>query len=159
MSLQALRQPVSPAGRIVIFRYLLVGMTANLAWEAAQLPLYAIWQSATVDKLAYAVLHCTLGDLVILAVSFVLALLLAGNPEWPVRSYGRVGSLATLFGVTYTIFSEWLNVVVLRRWAYASTMPLLPPLGTGLSPALQWLVIPPSALFIAWPPRRHTISG
>ena len=157
MTLQALRQCASPAGRTAILRYVLLAMTANLAWEVVQLPLYAIWQSATTGELVYAVVHCTIGDFIILAVTFLLALLLAGDPAWPKRRYGRVGALATLLGVIYTVFSEWVNVAVLRSWTYAPAMPLLPPLGTGLLPVLQWLVIPPSALFGAWLATRQAL--
>ena len=29
------------------------------------------------------------------------------------------------------------------NWRYSDLMPRLPPLGTGLSPVLQWLILPP----------------
>ena len=54
-----------------------------------------------------------------------------------------------LGGLAYTVFSEWLNVEVRRSWAYSDLMPVLPPLGTGLSPVLQWVVIPSAALWMA----------
>jgi hypothetical protein len=49
---------------------------------------------------------------------------------------------AILFGLGYTIMSEWLNTAVWVSWSYSSVMPVLPWLGTGLSPLLQWLVVP-----------------
>ncbi len=108
-----------------------------------------IWRTAPRRELAYAVIHCTAGDLIILVVALGLALLLGGDAKWPARSYGRVAVIATLLGVGYTILSEWQNVEIFRRWAYAPAMPLLPPLGTGLSPLLQWLLIPPLSLMAA----------
>ena len=45
--------------------------------------------------------------------------------------------------------AEWLDVEVRRSWAYSDLMPVLPPLGTGLSPVLQWVVIPSAALWMA----------
>ena len=51
-------------------------------------------------------------------------------------------------GVAYTIFSEWLNVEIRRSWSYTAAMPVLPFLGTGLAPLLQWLIVPSLALAI-----------
>jgi len=31
---------------------------------------------------------------------------------------------------------------VRESWSYTEAMPLLPPLGTGLIPFLQWLIVP-----------------
>jgi hypothetical protein len=47
---------------LTIRRYLLTMVLGNLAWEALQLPLYSLWQSGTTREIAFAVLHCTLGD-------------------------------------------------------------------------------------------------
>ena len=147
MSLRAVHSALSPAGRTFAVTYLLVAGMANLAWEVAQLPLYTIWKTAPTRELTYAVIHCTIGDLLILAAALLLALLLAGNDAWPRRGYARVALAATALGAAFTIFSEWLNVEVLRRWTYAEAMPLVPPLETGLSPFLQWVLVPPLLLF------------
>lgn len=53
-------------GRRIAARYLLIATVANLLWEVAQLPLYTIWQTATTGALAFAVAHCTAGDIIIL---------------------------------------------------------------------------------------------
>jgi hypothetical protein len=37
----------------------------DLLWEAAHLPLYAIWTDGTIREKAFAVLHCTMGDVLI----------------------------------------------------------------------------------------------
>jgi hypothetical protein len=60
-----------------------------------------------------------------------------------------VALLATILGAAFTMVSEWVNVEIWRSWAYAPAMPRLPPLGTGLTPMLQWLVIPSLALGLA----------
>jgi hypothetical protein len=53
---------------------------------------------------------------------------------------------AILLGLGYSVFSEWLNVPVRQSWSYTEAMPLLPPLGIGLTPFLQWLIVPGIAL-------------
>lgn len=149
MSLQAIQSAIWGDGRGIIVRYLVVAMVANLSWEAAQLPLYTIWQTARVGELAFAVAHCTAGDLMILASAVLAALLLVGGQQFPHRGYARVILVATVLGVAYTLFSEWMNVEIRRSWAYSAAMPTLPPLGTGLAPFLQWVLIPPIASALA----------
>jgi hypothetical protein len=95
-----------------------------------------------------AVVHCTGGDVLITTSTLLIAALLARLCGW--RPFGcRMILAAVVLGIGYTIFSEWLNVEVRRSWSYASMMPTLPWLGTGLAPVLQWLVVPAVAFGIA----------
>ena len=55
---------------------------------------------------------------------------------------------AIALGAAYTVFSEWLNVEIRRSWSYAASMPVLPLLGTGLTPLLQWVIVPALSLAI-----------
>ncbi len=78
-----------------------------------------------------------------------LAIVLAGERAWPVRAHRRVAALTIGFGVAYTAISEWMNTVVRKSWAYSDLMPVVPVIGTGLSPLLQWVVVPLLALHFA----------
>jgi Mn2+/Fe2+ NRAMP family transporter len=128
--------------------YLTVSFGLHIEWEAVQLPLYTIWRTGTAREIAFAVLHCTGGDLMIAALSLGGAILMSGNKNWTTER--RQVFLATMiFGLAYTIFSEWFNTVVRQSWTYSDLMPTLPILGTGISPFLQWLVIPSIALYLA----------
>ena len=123
--------------------YLTVITVANLVWEALQVPLYGIWSNGTPRELAFAVLHCPGGDILIAVSCLIGALTFAGNSGWPLRGLGRVVSLAILSGGAYTAFSEWLNVQVRASWAYSVWMPVIP-LGSfdiGGSPLLQWISV------------------
>jgi hypothetical protein len=123
----------------------------NLAWETLHLPLYTIWADGTPRSQALAVLHCTGGDVLIATSALVLGLLLAGDKTWPRTRFFPVLALTVGAGLAYTIFSEWLNVVVRASWAYSAAMPVIPIFGLriGLSPVLQWLVVPTAALLLA----------
>ena len=133
---------------VALRRYLLVIPVANLAWETAQLPLYTVWREGSPREVAFAVAHCTAGDLLIATMSLVLALLVLGVPDWPARGFGRVATAALVLGVGYTAFSEWLNTTVRGGWTYTELMPVVPVLGTGLAPLAQWVLIPLAAF--AW---------
>ena len=131
--------------------YFAVIAIGNLAWEGLQLPLYTIWTIGTVGEQAFAVIHCTGSDLLIALASLMAALLLIGTRDWPALGFGRVALVAIVLGVTYTGFSEWLNVSVRRSWAYSDWMPVMP-IGTariGLSPLIQWIIVPATAFWAA----------
>ena len=137
--------------------YLAATLALNLVWEAVQLPLYTLWNEGTASSRAFAVLHCTAGDVLIALAVLAGALVVVGNAAWPMQRAGRVVAATMAAGLAYTVFSEWLNIEVRRSWAYSDLMPVLPPLGTGLSPLLQWLVVPTAALGWAfWAGRSRT---
>ena len=145
---EACTAPITPLQ--VLKRYLAISVIINLAWETAQLPLYAIWFDGSVRELVWAVLHCTAGDAIIATGTLIVGLVIAGR-GWPGRRYWIVTFLTIAAGVGYLIFSEWLNVVVRQNWAYAPAMPILPYLGTGLAPLAQWLVVPALSFALARP--------
>lgn len=130
-------------------RYVGLLAVASLLWEMAQLPLYTVWWQSPWAEIAWAVAHCSVGDVAIGSASMLAALLLVGRSEWPAGEPWRVALVATVIGAVYTLYSEWLNVEVRGSWAYTPSMPRLPILGTGLGPVLQWLLLPPACFAVA----------
>ncbi len=123
-------------------RYMIFVAVANLGWEFSHMPLYTLWQTGTASEIAFAALHCTGGDALIALSAVVLALFFVGSPTWPAAHRGRVIALTLIFGLAYTLFSEWLNIEVREAWAYSDLMPVIPVIDAGLSPVLQWIAIP-----------------
>jgi hypothetical protein len=91
-----------------------------------------------------------LGDFLIALSTLAVALVLAGDHTWPRGRFWPVAILTIVLGVGYTTFSEWLNVVVRAAWSYSELMPQLSLFGLniGLSPLLQWIVVPAAAFAI-----------
>jgi hypothetical protein len=142
--------------------YLAVILAGNLLWEVLHLPLYAIWKAGTLGEQAFAAGHCALGDLVIAVSALMLALLLAGDQRWPRERFWPTAILTIAFGVAYTAFSEWLNVFVRASWAYSEWMPVvsIASLKIGLSPLLQWIVVPAAAFaIVGWVTTSHAEGG
>jgi hypothetical protein len=109
---------------------LAIGLAAigHLFWEAAQLPLYTLWQTGTPREIAFALIHCTSGDILITTATFAVAASLAQAFRWPPFGWCMVFT-AIVFGAAYTILSEWLNVQIRRTWSYTAAMPVLPGMG------------------------------
>ncbi|NTT88360.1 hypothetical protein [Tabrizicola fusiformis] len=130
------------AARQTILRFLAAMAAGNLVWEIGHLPLYTLWVTGSPGEIAYAVLHCTVGDVMIGGICLLLSLALLDRKAWPHARFGAVAGATILFALGYTVFSEWLNTEVRESWTYREAMPRLPILGTGLTPVLQWIVVP-----------------
>lgn len=148
------REPA--ALRFIALAYLpwLAGL--NLAWEMTHVSLYTLWKEAEASYIAYSVVHCTAGDVMIGAAALLLALIVGREKSLAQWRWRRIGAVTALAGTAYTIFSEWMNTIVLRSWTYAEAMPRLElaSIEIGASPLAQWLVLPPLALYLARKTRR-----
>ncbi|MDO8272739.1 MAG: hypothetical protein Q7U82_12625 [Gammaproteobacteria bacterium] len=133
----------------VLTRYFLIIAPAHLLWEFLHLPLYTLWDTGSVGEILFAIVHCTGGDLLIASGALALAIVVLGQRPWQEQHFLRVAIAATVFGLLYTMFSEWLNVDIRRSWAYKESMPLVPLFGTGLTPVLQWLMVPALGFWFA----------
>ena len=127
---------------INLVRYLAAIAVLNLLWEIIHLPLYTLWENGSQSEIIFSVIHCTGGDVVIALCAITLALIWSGYSEWPVKRARRVFIVTLALGLAYTGFSEWLNIEIRRSWAYSDLMPIIPFLNMGLSPALQWIIVP-----------------
>jgi hypothetical protein len=137
----------------VLRRYLPRLALCSLAWEIAQLPLYTLWTESRLDWIAFAVVHCTVGDAMIGTAALVVALILsrAGHPaNWPGT---KICAWMVLLALAYTLASERINLIQ-GNWAYSDWMPVVPWVEVGLAPLLQWIVVPLAAWRWANRPRQ-----
>lgn len=130
-----------PEANVAVFAFLL-----NFVWEMWQLPLYdgiasfSYWENLTGCTLA------TLGDVVIALSAFWLVAVVAQSRWWILRPSLRQVLGFILIGAGVTVVLEALATGPLDRWSYAAAMPTLL-IGTGLTPLLQWIVLPPIIVF------------
>ena len=129
-----------------ILKWTALSFILNLGWEVMQLPLYTIASAQSMAQITYVVAHCTAGDAMIAAISFVIACLLLRDVDWPLADPWRGTAIVTLLGVAYTGYSEWRNVYQAGNWGYSASMPLV--FGIGIAPLLQWMFIPVAAVLI-----------
>ena len=147
------RDPARPASRgsgsrLIPLKWLACAAGLHLVWEIAQLPLFTLWHEAPPTVIAWAVIHCTGGDILIAAATYAIGSLVAHDLAWPANS-PRIRPLAALIvsGVGYTFYSEWRNVYVLGAWAYTPSMPTV--FDIGLSPLAQWIFVPLATTILA----------
>ena len=114
----------------------------NLIWEIAQVRLYTIWAEADGMRIAWSLLHCSLGDVMITLAMFALAGMVLRRADWPASRPWTGGVIVVLGAIAFTAWSEWYNVYRAGNWGYTASMPLI--FGIGLSPLLQWLILPPA---------------
>ena len=133
--------------RVILLGYVPFAALSHLAWELVQLPLYTIWNAAGHREIAFAVVHCTAGDVLIALCALGLALVITRSSEFAEWNLLAVGGLTMALGLGYTIVSERVNTAR-GYWAYADAMPVVPGIDVGLSPVAQWLAVP--VLTFAW---------
>lgn len=128
----------------ILRRYLPRLAICSLVWEIVQLPLYTLWAEPRLERIAYAVLHCTAGDILIGTAALLLALSLSGAGERATWPGSRVVVWMIASTVVYSVLSERINLAE-DAWSYSAWMPVLPGMGVGLAPLLQWVVVPLAA--------------
>ncbi len=134
------------------FKILVLGFLLNLPWELLQMPLYAgvpdlpHWQAIKVC------MQATVGDAVILVIAFWTASIAVRSRNWIEEAAlsRRAVLIFILTGIVITFAIETLAQQGrwVQQWQYATVMPLVPGTGVGLSPALQWLVVPAALLWM-----------
>lgn len=136
----------APAANVAAFAFLL-----NHPWEFLQVPLFRGMAAAPHWEAVKVCTAATLGDAAIAVVAF-RAVAAAAGTRWILRpTAGRIAGFVAV-GVAITVVAERLATGPLERWGYAEAMPIVPVLGVGLAPVLQWVLLPP---LVAWFVRRQ----
>lgn len=135
------------------FDLLVLSFLGHFTWEILQAPLFSS-MSKTEHFVGIAIcLKATLGDLIIALAAFWCAGFVGKGRKWFANKGAAAPAVFFAVGLLATIGLEYLNTEVTGRWTYDGVMPLLPVLGTGLSPILQWVFVP---MFVLWYLRRLT---
>jgi hypothetical protein len=91
------------------------------------------------------VVRCTIataGDVLIMLLAFYVAAAAAGGRGWFLAPARLAVGVFLGVGLVITAVAEYIFTESLARWEYSSLMPVLPVIGTGVVPLLQWIVTP-----------------
>lgn len=138
-----------PEFNVAVFAFLL-----NYPWEFLQVPLFEQMAGAQHWDAIKMCTRATLGDTAIMLLAYWLVAARARSRRWILAPSGRQLFLFIAIGVAITVIIEWLVLrdAWLQTWEYSAQMPVLPGIGIGLSPLLQWVLLPP---LVAWFVRRQ----
>lgn len=136
----------TPEFNLAVFALLL-----NFPWEVLQSPLFEGMAAAPHSIVIGACLQATLGDVVIMLLAHASVVVVTRRRRWVLAPSRREVAGFVAVGVAITAIIEWLATRGhwAQTWVYSSAMPLIPGIGVGLSPLLQWVVVPPIVLWFA----------
>lgn len=130
---------------------LALSFLGHFAWEMLQAPLFSSMSDLSHFAGIYICLKATLGDLAIALVAFWSAAGVGRSRRWFTRSGRRAWGVFFAVGLLLTVGLEYVHTQITGRWAYDGIMPVLPVIGTGLTPILQWIFVP---MLVLWYLRR-----
>ena len=133
-----------PEFNLAVFALLL-----NFPWEVLQAPLFVGVADARFVDVIKGCAQATVGDMVILLIGHAGVALVARDRGWVLTPSRRQLAGFVAIGVSITAVIEWLATHGrwVSSWSYAPAMPVVPGLGLGLAPLLQWVVLP---LLVVW---------
>jgi hypothetical protein len=141
----------APELPVALFSFLL-----HFVWEFVQVPTFAAMAEMAHWAATKLCIAATFGDVGFALTAFWLASLAAGRRDWVLQPSRLPLAVFVAVGVVLTVGFEYYYTQISLRWSYSAAMPLVPPFGTGLSPLLQWLIIPPLVIWLA---RRHLLGA
>lgn len=129
----------------------LFGVLLNYAWELTQAPLYEGVATAAYWTVVKGCARATFGDGLILLIAYWSVAAATRDRRWfarpdRLRLAGFVG-----IGIAITIVLERLalqSTFAGWGWRYSEAMPVVPGIGVGLTPLLQWLILPLIAIWL-----------
>src|SRR5438128_10093250 len=120
--------------------FLLLVVALNFAWEMVQAKWFVTMHGLALLPATLLCFRAALGDLVITAIAFALAALVARSATWPAeRLVVMPAAVFVAVSIAITVAFE-VFALSTGRWRYAETMPTL--FGIGVLPLLQWLLLP-----------------
>jgi hypothetical protein len=135
----------TPEFNVALFAFLL-----NLPWELWQAPLFERMAEAPHWEAVKTCSKAAAGDAAIALVAYGLVALVLRHRGWAVSptAWAMSGFAACGVGITVVIERLALGGHWLQGWSYSSLMPVVPGIGVGLSPVMQWLALPPLVIWL-----------
>ncbi|MEO5978622.1 MAG: hypothetical protein ABIS36_17475 [Chryseolinea sp.] len=124
----------------------IISFLLNTIWELAHGPLYQGYQY-DFQHVSICMLASLEDTMVVLILVFLFGVVFR-NVFWANHlTMGKIIALALVGGIGATIVEMWYTSK--GDWAYADAMPLIPWLGVGVSPILQFTILPIIIFFVS----------
>ena len=124
----------------------LISFILNEVWELVQMPLY----KQPIYKMGH-IAFCTLAalaDMIMVLLLYLSFAFIYKNPFWIAqRNYFKI-FVVMLTGAVGAVLSEKRHLRI-GSWAYDQSMPIVPFVNVGLSPLLQFFLLPVIIYFLS----------
>ena len=111
----------------------------NLTWELIQIPLYKAG-SYSIEHMAFCALASVADAILVLLLFFGTAVLFR-NLFWIQDKKWQQMVIVILLGATGAVLGEMRHLSI-GSWAYADSMPIIPVVNVGITPVLQFMILP-----------------
>ena len=129
-----------------IFIMITLSFLLNFAWELLQLPLYKN-AAYNIEHIAFCALASIADVLMVLLLYFSFAFIFKDAFWIQDLQFKRVLLLIILGGVGAVLFE--MRHLLLGSWAYDKSMPILPFVSVGITPVVQFMILPVLIYFIS----------
>ena len=129
-----------------IFIITVLAFLLNFAWELIQIPLYKN-PSYNIDHIAFCALASLADTIMVLLLYFVFAFIFR-NQLWIQHLKWHRILIVILVGGTGAVLAE-IRHLSLGSWAYNDSMPIIPFVKVGISPVLQFMILPLLIYFVS----------
>ncbi len=119
----------------------------NLGWELVHLPLY-IGGSYTLRHISICAL-ASVADVIMVLLMYLSFGLIYKNPLWVNEFTWQRKLVLILIGGVGAVLGEMRHTGE-SNWAYAPSMPVIPILNVGLSPVLQFMILPLIVYYLSY---------
>lgn len=133
--------------RKFIFLTAILAFLFNLAWELGQGPLYKGYRYDA-EHISFCALASVADAIMVLLIYFGLALIFRNGLWIQNFTYLRI-LLVMLIGFIGAVLAEVRHLSA-GTWAYTESMPIIPIVEAGLSPVLQFTILPPLIYYLSF---------
>lgn len=130
-----------------VFITLLMAFVLNLAWEVLQMPLYT-GTSFNVQSVAFCALASIADAIMVLLIYFCFALIYR-KPLW-VQELTSLRIFILMLSCAIGAIVAEMRHVSAGNWVYDNSMPVIPLVEVGLSPVLQFTLLPALIYYLSY---------
>ena len=130
----------------LIVKMFIIALVLNLAWELSQGPLYSGF-SYNAEQMSFCAL-ASIADAVMVILLYYALTLIYKNLHWIYEFTVLRTILIMLIGGIGAVLAE-AKYLKAGSWSYNDSMPIIPYTNVGLSPILQFIILPALIYFLS----------
>lgn len=132
--------------KYLIFTIFILAFILNLAWELLQGPLYSGY-SFNAQHISFCALASVADAIMVVLLYFFLGLIYKDALWIRNLTVTRVLVIILIGGIGAIVFEA--RHIMVASWVYADSMPIIPYTDVGLSPILQFMILPGLIYFLS----------